>query len=119
MTVWRPPTQEIDPLLEAVVSAARATILPTASIDTPPPSSEGVRAVRLRNGQELRLMLSAQHLEQKQSGVRQVVVYAVNGNAVVDNKNGYRITGQAILDTVTRAFLDVDCRIESVGTVTL
>lgn len=118
MTVWRPPTHEIDPLLEAVANATRATILPTASINAPPPSADGIRSQRLRDGRELRLVLSAQHVEQVQRGACLAVVYAVRGNAVVDGM-GYRVTGQAVLDTATRAFLDVDCRLESVGAVTL
>lgn len=63
-------------------------------------------------------MLSAQHMEQVQHGACQAVVYTVRGNAVVDGM-GYRITGQAVLDIATRAFLDVDCRLEPVGAVTL
>jgi hypothetical protein len=118
MTAWRPPTHEIDPLLEAVVNATRATIAPSASIDAPPPSSDDIRAQRLRDGRELRMRLSAQELQQVQRGVAPAVVYAVRGNAVVDGM-GYRITGQAVLDIATRAFFDVDCRLESVGAVTL
>ncbi|MCA6107942.1 hypothetical protein [Bradyrhizobium cenepequi] len=119
MTLWQPATHEIDPLLEAVANAARATILPTASINAPPPSGDGICSNRLRDGRQLRLQLSAQCLEQRQRGPCTVVVYAVQGNAVVDNRMGYQVTGRAVLDLATRAFLDVECRLESVGTVPL
>lgn len=117
MTVWQPATHEIDPLLEAVADAARATIMPTASINVSPPTADGIRSNRLRDGRELRLQLSTQCLEQRQRGPRTVVVYAVQGSAVVDDRAGYRVTGQAVLDVATRAFLDVQCRLESVGPV--
>lgn len=64
------------------------------------------------------MQLSMQELQQERRGVSQVIVYAVSGNAVVDGM-GYRISGRAALDIATRAFLDVDCRLESVGAVTL
>ncbi|WP_456639329.1 hypothetical protein [Bradyrhizobium sp. USDA 10063] len=105
--------------MEAVANAVRATILPTASINVPPPTADGIRSNRLRDGRELRLQLSTQYLEQGQRDSRTVVVYAVGGNAVVDNRMGYQVTGQAVLDLATRAFLDVECRLESVGTVPL
>ncbi|WP_027584629.1 hypothetical protein [Bradyrhizobium sp. Ai1a-2] len=119
MSAWRPATREIDPLLEAVANATRASILPTAWINAAPLSADGIRSQRLRDGRELHLQLSTQYLEQKQRGPRTVVVYAVQGNAVVDNRLGYRVTGQAVLDAATRAFLDVECRLESVGAVVL
>lgn len=117
MTLWQPATHEIDPLLEAVANAARATILPTAPINVLPPAADGIRPNRLRDGRELRLQLSTQCLEQRQRGPRTVVVYAVQGHAVVDDCAGYRLTGQAVLDVATRAFLDVQCRLESVGPI--
>lgn len=117
MTVWRPATHEIDPLLEAVAHTARATILPTASINIPAASVDGIRSQRLRDGRELRLKLSTHCLEQEQRGPATVVIYALLGNAVVDNRTGYRVTGQAVLDVATRAFLDVECRLEMTGPV--
>ncbi|MGY8683194.1 hypothetical protein Q2941_36275 [Bradyrhizobium sp. UFLA05-153] len=104
-------------MVEAVANAARATILPTPMINMPPPSSDGIRSLLLRDGRELRLRLSTQHLEQRQRGPRTVVVYAIRGNAVVDNRTGYRVSGQAVLDLATRAFLDVECRLEQVSSV--
>lgn len=117
MTVWQPATHEIDPLLEAVANAARATILPTASINVSPPTADGIRSSRLRDGRELRLQLSAQCREQRRRGPRAVVVYAVQGSAIVDDRAGYRVTGQAVLDLGTRAFLDIQCRLEPVDPV--
>ena len=116
MTVWRPASHEIDPVLEAVAAAARATILPVATIDTPPASADGIREVPLADGRRLRMVLSARELSQESRGGRAVIVYAVLGNAVID-RAGYSISGQAVVDVATRAFLDVDCRLESVGTV--
>lgn len=118
MTVWQPATQEIDPVLEALQHAARATIAPSASIGTPAPSASGVREVQIFDGRVLRMQLSAQPTQQVQRGVNTAVVYAVSGNAVVD-RAGFRVVGQAVLDIATQAFLDVDCRLEPVGTVTL
>ncbi|WOH63801.1 hypothetical protein [Bradyrhizobium sp. BWA-3-5] len=117
MTIWRPATHEIDPLLEAVANAARATILPSASINIPLPSADGIRSQRLRDGRELRLKLSTQYLERGQRGFCTVLVYALQGNAIVDNCMGYSVTGQALLDVASRAFLDVEFRLESVGPV--
>ncbi|MFG3594397.1 hypothetical protein [Bradyrhizobium sp. RDI18] len=117
MAVWRPATHEIDPLLEAVANTARATILPTATINIPPPSADGICSQRLRDGRELRLKLSAHYLEQERRGPCTVLVYALQGNAVVDNRMGYRVTGQAVLDVATRAFLEVECQLEQVGPV--
>ncbi|WP_426441386.1 hypothetical protein [Bradyrhizobium genosp. P] len=104
--------------MEAVTNTARATILPSASITIPPPSTDGIWSQRLRDGREVRLKLSAHCLEQEQRGPRAVLVYALQGNAVVDNGMGYRVTGQAVLDVATRAFLDVKCQLEWVGPVT-
>ncbi len=117
MTVWCPATHEIDPLLEAVANTARATILPSSSINIPPPSADGIWSQRLRDGREARLKLSTHCLQQEQRGPWAVLVYALQGNAVVDNAIGYRVTGQAVLDVATRAFLDVECQLEWVGPV--
>ncbi|MGY3133986.1 hypothetical protein ACVWZM_004668 [Bradyrhizobium sp. USDA 4501] len=114
--VWHPATREIDPLLEAVANTARATILPTAPINIPPPSADGIRSQRLRDGRELRLKLSTHPVEQEQRDPCAVLVYALKGNVVVDN-TGYRVTGQAVLDVATRAFLDVSCQLKRVGPV--
>ncbi|MES5486691.1 hypothetical protein QMZ05_28395 [Bradyrhizobium sp. INPA03-11B] len=117
MTVWRPATHEIDPLVEAIANTARATILPTASINIPPQSADGIHSQRLRDGRELRLCLSTKYLEQGQRAFCTVLVYALHGNALVDSFMGYRVTGQAVLDVATRAFLDVECRLDPVGPV--
>ncbi|WP_136626327.1 hypothetical protein [Bradyrhizobium macuxiense] len=117
MTVWRPASHEIDPLVEAIANTARATILPTASINIPPPSADGVHSQRLRDGRELRLSLSTQYLEREQRALCTVLVYALHGNAIVDNSLGYRVTGQAVLDIATRAFLDVECRLDPAGRI--
>lgn len=118
MTLWCPATHEIDPLLEAVANTARAAISPSASINIPPPSADGIWSQRLRDGREVRLKLSTPCFEQEQRGPCTVLVYALQGNAVVDNGMGYRVTGQAVLDGATRAFLDVKCQLEWVGPVT-
>lgn len=118
MTAWRPAAREIDPLLEAVANTARATILPTAWINIPPPSADGIRSQRLRDGRELRLKLSTHCLGQEQRGPRAVLVYALKGNVIIDNSMGYGVTGRAILDVATRAFLDVSCQLKQVGHVT-
>ncbi len=117
MTAWRPATHEIDPVLEAIANAARATILPAVSINIPSPSTDGIRSQRLRDGRELRLKLSTRCPDQKQRGPRTVIVYALLGNAVVDNRIGYQVRGQAVLDVATRAFLDIDCQLEQVAPV--
>lgn len=116
ITVWQPAGDEIDPLQEAVLNAARATILPLAAINTPPLSSDGVRELKLADGRSLRLMLIAQQLSQETRDKRTVVVYGFTGNAVAD-RAGYRVSGQAVIDIVTRAFLDISCRLEPVGNV--
>ncbi|MGY4431005.1 hypothetical protein ACVWWO_003482 [Bradyrhizobium sp. F1.13.1] len=46
-----------------------------------------------------------------------MIVYALLGNAVVDNRIGYQVRGQAVLDVATRAFLDIDCQLEQVAPV--
>lgn len=115
MTVWRSATHEIDPLIEAICNTARASILPTASINIPPPSADGIHSQRLRDGRELRLSLSSQYLERRRREFGTVLVYALHGNAVVDRSRGYRVTGRAMLDVATRAFLDVECRLDAVG----
>ncbi|WP_024508459.1 hypothetical protein [Bradyrhizobium sp. ARR65] len=66
----------------------------------------------------MRLKLSAHYLEQEQRGPCTVFIYTLLGNAVVDNCKGYQVTGQAVLDVATRAFLEVECRLEVVGPVT-
>ncbi|XIA63692.1 hypothetical protein ACFIOY_32285 [Bradyrhizobium sp. TZ2] len=103
--------------MEAVANAARATILPAVSINIPSPSTDGIHSQRLRDGRELRLKLSTRCLEQRQRGPCTVIVYALLGNAVVDNRIGYQVRGQAVLDVVTRAFLDVECQLEQVAPV--
>jgi hypothetical protein len=117
-TIWRPASQEIDPLQEAILHAARATILPLAAISSPAPSGEGVRELQLADGRHLRMMLTAQQSSQETRNGRLVVVYGFSGNAVADHA-GYRVTGQAILDVATRAFLDVSCRLAPVGAVSV
>ncbi|MGY0576278.1 hypothetical protein ACTGJ9_039115 [Bradyrhizobium sp. RDM12] len=103
--------------MEAVANTARATILPTAWINIPSPSADGIRSLRLRDGRELRLKVSTHCLKQEKRGARAVLVYAVQGHAVVDNRMGYRVTGQAVLDVATRAFLDLECQLERGGPV--
>lgn len=116
MTDWRPASHEIDPLLEAVINAARATILPVPTINTPAPLSDGVRDLELADGRRLQMVLKAQQLTQETRHDRPVVVYEINGNAVVD-RAGFLIIGKATIDLATRAFFEVDCRMEPVGTV--
>jgi hypothetical protein len=116
MTTWRPASHEIDPLLEAVVNAARATILPVSAINSPAPLSNGVRDLVLADGRTLRLALKAHQVTQESRNDRPLVVYEIGGSAVVD-RSGYRVIGKATVDLATRAFFDVDCRLEPVGIV--
>ena len=115
---WRPAAKEIDPLQEAVLNAARATILPAAAINVPPPGSDGVRTVTLGDGRQLRVALTAKELSQQKRNDRPVVIYGFSGNAVAD-RSGYRVTGEAVIDVATHAFLNVSCRLEPVGAVNL
>ncbi|MGY4327229.1 hypothetical protein ACVWWG_001646 [Bradyrhizobium sp. LB7.2] len=71
-------------MIEAICNTARASILPIASINMPPPSADGIHSQRLRDGRELRLSLSCQYLERRQREFCTVLVYALHGNAVVD-----------------------------------
>lgn len=116
MNTWRPASHEPDPLLEAVNNAARATILPVAAINVPPPSSDGIRDLQLPDGRQLRIALTAHQMAQETHGVRAVVIYDIGGNALID-RIGYRVTGRAVVDIATRAFLDINCRLETVGSV--
>jgi hypothetical protein len=116
MTVWRPADREIDAVHEAVAHAIRATIIPAAPVQSPPASADGIREVRLDDGRLVRMELFAQETKQEHRGPRLVLVYSVRGSVVVD-RNGYAVSGQAVLDVVARAFLDVDCRLEAVGAV--
>ena len=117
MTLWRPADREIDAVLEAVTHAIRATIAPAAPVQSPPASADGIREVQLDDGRIVRTKLFAQEMKQERRGPRAVLIYAVGGSVVVD-RDGYAVSGQVVLDIVTRAFFDVDCRLEAVGAVT-
>src|SRR5262245_25127184 len=114
---WRPASKEIDPLQEAVLNAARATILPTAAVNSPAPASDGVRALTLEDGRQVRIALTAREMSKETRNGRAQVTYAFSGNAVAD-RAGYRVTGEAVIDLTTRAFLNVSCRLEPVGSIT-
>ncbi|WP_128089730.1 hypothetical protein [Bradyrhizobium viridifuturi] len=65
------------------------------------------------------MKLSTNCLEEEQRGPFTVLVYALQGDAVVDSRIDYRVGGRAVLDVATRAFLDIECQLEQVDPVAL
>lgn len=116
MTTWRPASQEIDPLQEAILNAARATVLPVAAIKTPAPALDGVREIALPDGTVLRMSMAARSVGQETRNGRPLAFFEIAGNAVA-GRSGYRVTGEAVVDLATKAFIDIRCRLESVGAV--
>lgn len=119
---WRPLAREPTPLDEAVNAAIRATILPAVGSRVPPPDAEGVRVITLPDGRVLRIALRAEPSSRAAFGKRDAAFYAVSGNCVLDTgvaaeRRGYALSGQAVVDIATRAFLHVEHRLETVGAI--
>lgn len=103
---WRPPTKEIEPLENAVVDAVRRTVLPMAEIGVPPPGGDGVTDIALADGRSVQLVLSAQAVDGGSRGGRAVIVYRISGQGRL-GETAFLVTGTAVLDHATRAFLEV------------
>lgn len=117
-TIWQAPTQEIDPLTEAVLEAIRSQIFPIAPVGVAiePVPGKDWREARLADGRTARFALAVAPGEQARYGVRACANMRVSGEVAVDD-HGYRLTSDVIVDLKTRAVLSCECRLESVGRV--
>ena len=119
---WRPAAREPDLVEDAIARAIRAYIMPHVSLEDS--VGEG-RAIGLADGRQLRLSLRAEAVRREAYAARDAIIYQVDGHAVVERTSGgvaterlgYQLSGSAVLDVKTQAFLLVEHRLTPVGTV--
>jgi len=111
MPVWRPPTVEIDALEAAVADAARHAVLPLAEIGTPPPGADGVREIRLADGRRVLLALTADPVGAGAQGGRATLEFRLVGQGRIGERV-FLVSGRAVLDRATRAFLDLSIALD-------
>jgi len=68
----------------------------------------------LPDGRRVRMSLTAQVVTQETRNGRPTAIYGIGGHVAVEHE-GYKVAGQAVIDLATRAFLEVECRLSSVG----
>jgi hypothetical protein len=116
MSTWTPAQKELHPLQIAIHDLARHLLMPAV---VPPParrSAEGWHTLVLANGQRAAIFLEIAPRAETKFGPRAALAYEVNGRATLDAV-GYLIAGEVLVDRATRAFLQVECRLEPLGKV--
>lgn len=119
-TIWQAPTHEIDPLTEMVLEAIRSQVFPIAPVGVAIGAVPGTdwREARLADGRTVRVALTVAPGEQAHFGVRACAAMRVSGEVAVDD-HGYRVASDVIVDLKTRAVLSCDCRLESLGRISV
>jgi hypothetical protein len=104
------------PLQIAIHDLARHLLMPAV---VPPPArrgAEGWYTLVLGDCQRAAIFLEISPRAETKFGPRAALAYDVKGRATLET-NGYLIAGDVLVDRATRAFLQVECRLEALGKV--
>jgi hypothetical protein len=82
----------------------------------PLPGAEGWHTLALANGERAAIFLEITSRAETKFGPRAALAFDVKGRATLET-NGYLIAGDVLANCSTRAFLQVECRLEALGKV--
>jgi hypothetical protein len=116
MSTWTPDSKELHPLRSAVNDLARHYLMPAVVPAPAPRTTEGWHSFMLPDGQRASVALEITPRAETKSGPRAALAYDIRGRATLETM-GFRIEGDLLVDRATRAFLHVDCRLESLGRI--
>lgn len=110
MAGWRPLAREPDALKGALFDYLRDRAGLAYAEPAQGPRSLGQLTTIIADGRKLAIELSMVPERQKDWAGRPALVFAVAGQAA-DNRFGYRVEGEAVIDTDTRCFLSLDVKV--------
>jgi hypothetical protein len=110
---WRPPAVEPGALETVILAAVRRAILPSGG-GTARPDADGVARLPLADGREVQLRLAVQPTTAGDRHGRAVLRYHVSGQGLLQGR-AFLVEGEAVLDRVTRAFLEFEIRLAGAG----
>jgi hypothetical protein len=116
MSSWTPAQKDLHPLQNAIHDLARHLLMPAVVPRPAPRSPEGWHNFVLADGQRSAVYLEIAPRAETKLGPRAVLAYDVKGRATLETQ-GYLVTGDILVDRATRAFLQVECRLESLGKI--
>jgi hypothetical protein len=116
MSVWQPAKAGLDALPMAIHQLVRHLLIPGSAVPPAVPDSEGWYVFTLAGGRQAAVKLKPVVRSSRQWGPRAVVAYDILGQAMLD-REGFALTGLAVIDTATKAFLEVDCHLNPMGQV--
>ncbi len=116
MSSWMPTDKELHPLQTAIHDLARHYLMPTLVRAPAARGAEGWHNLTLPDGQRAAIFLEIAPRAQIKFGTRAALAYDVKGRATLEN-HGYAFTGDLIIDSKTKAFLQVECDLQSLGKI--
>ena len=116
MSTWTPAQKDLHPLQNLVHELARHLLMPAVVPSPAPRSAEGWHSLVLANGQRASVALELVPRAETKFGPRAALAYDVKGRATLET-HGYIVSGDLVVDRATRAFLQVECRLEPLGKV--
>jgi hypothetical protein len=116
MSVWQPAKTSLDALPTAIHQLVRHLLIPGSAEPPAVPDAEGWYVFTLAGGARAAVNLKPVVRSNRQWGPRAVLAYDILGQAMLD-REGFTLTGLAVIDNATKAFLEVDCRLNPMGQV--
>ncbi|MCL6707101.1 hypothetical protein M8R20_08825 [Pseudomonas sp. R2.Fl] len=110
MAGWRPLAREPDALKGALFDYLRDRAGLVYANPAPGARSLGQLTTVIADGRKLAIELSMVPERRREWTGRPALAFAVAGQAA-DNRFGYRVEGEAVIDTVTRCFLSLDVKV--------
>ncbi len=116
MSSWTPADKALHPLQTAINDLARHYLMPSIVPAPAPRTAEGWHSFALPDGQHASVFLEIVPRAEIKFGPRAALAYEVKGRATLEI-NGFRIAGNLLVDRTTRAFLEVECKLEALGKI--
>ncbi|MHB8885010.1 MAG: hypothetical protein ACYC5H_07955 [Methylovirgula sp.] len=117
MSAWTPADKDQHPLQAAIHDLARHYLMPTIVRAPAPRGPEGWHSLVLSDGQRATIFLEIAARAEIKFGPRAALAYDIKGRATLED-NGFAFTGDVVVDRATRAFLQVDSRLQALGRIT-
>ncbi|MBO3761704.1 hypothetical protein J5J10_22065 [Ciceribacter sp. L1K23] len=109
---WRPLASEPDALKAALLDYLRDRAGLVYREATPSGGSLGQVTTIIADGRKLAIELSMLPDRKRDFSGRQALVFTISGQAA-DTRLGYRVDGEAVVDTETSCFLSLDVKVSS------
>ncbi len=107
---WQPLTRVPDVVQQALLDAARASIISLDTYAGVSRAENDMLAVDLVDGRRIHVSFKTIAKAAEKFGARDAVRYDMQGRAIV-GKEGLGLAAHAVVDIKTQAFLDVSCEI--------